>query len=228
MRPFLDLLYNFRWVREGEAARSSQAHFGGLKALMNRHGLAAIINLRGENSDLGWWRYEKRVCAALGARHFDAMLDSRKLPTRPMLVCLMRAFDEAPRPFLLKCSGGQDRTALASALYLIHRDGWGAREAARDAVHGRTQETSALAEAVRVLRAGRFARRPLCDWIADTYEPERLAEWLEGARPCRQFRAHLRGADAQPLAIVAPKKNARLGVPAGRRLRRYALSAGRG
>jgi len=63
--------------------------------LMKRHGLAAIINLRGENGDLSWYRYEKRVCAALGAPHLDAMLDSRKLPTRPMLVCLMQAFDEA-------------------------------------------------------------------------------------------------------------------------------------
>ena len=37
-----------------------------------------------------------------------------------------------PRPFLLKCSGGQDRTSFAAALYLIHRDGWTAMEKARE------------------------------------------------------------------------------------------------
>ena len=179
MRPFLDLLYNFRWVREGEAARSSQAHFGGLKALMNRHGLAAIINLRGENSDLGWWRYEKRVCEALDARHFDAMLDSRKLPTRPMLVCLMRAFDEAPRPFLLKCSGGQDRTALAVALYLIHQGGWGACEAAEKQFTGATKKHQRWLKLFTSFALEDSRGRPLCGWIANTYEPERLAEWLK-------------------------------------------------
>ena len=179
MRPFLDLLYNFRWVREGEAARSSQAHFGGLKRLMNRHGLRAIINLRGENSDLSWWRYEKRVCAALGARHFDTMLDSRKLPTRPMLVCLMRAFDEAPRPFLLKCSGGQDRTGLAAALYLIHQGGWSACEAAGAQFAWAAKKHQRWLKLFPSFALEDSHGRPLCDWIANAYEPERLAEWLK-------------------------------------------------
>ena len=178
MRPFLDLLYNFRWVREGEAARSSQAHFGGLMRLMKRHGLGAIINLRGENSDLSWWRYERRVCAALNARHFDTMLDSRKLPTRPMLVCLMEAFDHAPRPFLLKCSGGQDRTGLAAALYLIHREGWGACEAAGAQFAGTAKKHQRWLKLFPSFALEDSHGRPLCDWIANIYEPERLAEWL--------------------------------------------------
>ncbi len=128
--PFIESLYNFHWVREGEAARSSQAYFGGLEGLMRRHGLRAIVNLRGENADLGWWRYERRVCETLGARHLDAMLDSRHLPTQAMLATLVGTFDTAPRPFLMKCSGGHDRTAFACALFLIHRDGWGAMAAA--------------------------------------------------------------------------------------------------
>ena len=47
-----------------------------------------------------------------------------------MLVTPDRSFDTAPKPFLLKCSGGQDRTSFAAALYLIHRDGWSAMDAA--------------------------------------------------------------------------------------------------
>jgi len=178
MRPFIDFLYDFRWVREGEAARSSQAHFGGLGRLMKRHGLAAIINLRGENSDLSWWRYEKRVCAALGAPHFDAMLDSRKLPTRPMLACLMQAFDQAPRPFLLKCSGGQDRTALAAELYLIHQGGWGAPETAEKQFAGAAKKHQRWLKLFASFALEDSRGHPLCDWIANSYEPERLAEWL--------------------------------------------------
>ena len=67
------------------------------------------------------------MAEALGMTHFDAMLDSRKLPTRAMLEQLIVSFDAAPRPFMLKCSGGQDRTSFAAAvLYLIHRGGWAA------------------------------------------------------------------------------------------------------
>jgi len=178
MRPFLDVLYKFRWVREGEAARSSQAYFGGLKRLMKHHGLRAIVNLRGENSDLSWWRYERRVCERLGARHFDTMLDSRKLPTRPMLARLMDAFEQAPRPLLLKCSGGQDRTGLAAALYLIHRDGWSARDTAL------AEFASSAKKHQRWLKlfigfADEQARgRAVADWIRNDYEPEQFAQWL--------------------------------------------------
>ena len=179
MRPFLDTLYNFHWVREGEAARSSQAFFGGLSALMRRHGLKAIVNLRGENSDLSWWRYERRGCEQLGARHFDTMLDSRKLPTRPMLACLMEAFEEAPRPFLLKCSGGQYRTGLAAALYLIHRDGWSARDTAMAEFAGSAKKHQRWAKLFIAFADDEAHGRPLAEWIKNDYQPEQLAQWLE-------------------------------------------------
>ena len=178
MRPLLDKLYNFHWIREGEAARSSQAHFGGLKQLMLRHGLKAIVNLRGENSDLSWWRYERRVCAAIGARHFDTMLDSRKLPTQAMLVCLVDVLEESPRPLLLKCSGGQDRTGLGAALFLIMREGWAVRGEA-EMQFARFPKTHQRWLKLFVAFAEEdSAGRPIADWIRDRYEPERLVQWL--------------------------------------------------
>ena len=178
MRPLLDKLYNFHWIREGEAARSSQAHFGGLKPLMLRHGLKAIVNLRGENSDLSWWRYERRVCAAIGARHFDTMLDSRKLPTQAMLVCLVDVLEESPRPLLLKCSGGQDRTGLGSALFLIMREGWAVRGEA-EMQFARFPKTHQRWLKLFVAFAEEdSAGRPIAEWVRDRYEPERLVQWL--------------------------------------------------
>jgi hypothetical protein len=177
--PFLDTLYNFHWIREGVAARSSQAHFGGLQRLMARHGLKSIINLRGENSDLSWWRYEKRVCAALGARHFDTMLDSRKLPTRAMLVCLMEAFAAAPRPMLLKCSGGNDRTALGSALLLIHEDGWRGLAEAGKQFTAKAKPQQRWLKLFPVFAEEDAAGVPLAEWVRESYSPEKLAEWLQ-------------------------------------------------
>ena len=184
MRSPLDILYNFHWVRAGEAARSSQAHFGGLKRLMRRHGLKAIVNLRGENSDLSWWRYEKRICEAIAASHLDAMLDSRKLPTRAMLARLIDTFEQAPKPFLLKCSGGQDRTGLAAALYLIHRDGWRARQTAERhfAAFPYLHFPKKYQRWLRLFPA--YAEeaahgRSLGDWVRQAYDPALLAAWLE-------------------------------------------------
>jgi protein tyrosine/serine phosphatase len=179
-----DILYNFHWVVPGEAARAMQAWAGQLKPFLKKRGIRAIINLRGRNDDLGWWKTETRQTRELGIAHLDAILDSRKLPTREMLVTLIESFDQAPKPFLLKCSGGQDRTSFAAALYLIHRDGWGALAAA-DAQFARFPYLHFPKTHQRWLKLfPEFAREqckdaPLAQWIAQNYTPEKLKAWLD-------------------------------------------------
>ena len=185
MRSFGDILYNFHWVVPGEAARAAQAWAGGLKPFLARHKIASIINLRGDNSDLSWWQYETRVARELGIAHLDTMMDSRKLPTRKMLVRLIESFDTAPRPFMLKCSGGQDRTSFAAALYVLHTRGWGAMDAAM-AQFARFPYLHFPKKHQRWLKMfPEFAReaaggRPLAAWIANEYTPEKLKDWLDG------------------------------------------------
>jgi|SRR6185312_1488649 len=184
MRSLGDVLYNFHWVVPGEAARAAQAWAGGIKPFLQKRGIRAIINLRGRNDDLSWWQSETKAAEAAGARHFDAMLDSRRLPTPAMLSGLMAAFDAAPRPFLFKCSGGQDRTSFAAALYLIHRGGWGAFDTAA-AQYARFPYLHFPKKHQRWLRPFLdFAREdakamPIKDWIDRHYDPQRLKAWLE-------------------------------------------------
>ena len=161
-----------------------QAWAGRLKPFLKKRGIRAIINLRGRNDDLNWWRKETREASELGIAHLDAMLDSRKLPTRAMLVTLIESFDTAPKPFLLKCSGGQDRTSFAAALYLIHRDGWGAKDVAL-AQFARFPYLHFPKTQQRWLRLfPDFAQQdsggaPLAGWIAQSYTPEKLKAWLD-------------------------------------------------
>jgi protein tyrosine/serine phosphatase len=161
-----------------------QAWAGGLRTFLKRRGIRAIINLRGRNDDLSWWKKETAIAKALGAAHFDAMLDSRKLPTRAMLERLIETFDTAPRPFMLKCSGGQDRTSFAAALYLIHRDGWQAMAVAQ-AQFARFPYLHFPKTQQRWLKPFLdFAQesaggRPLAAWISDSYTPEKLKAWLD-------------------------------------------------
>lgn len=184
MRGPGDVLYNFHWIVRGEAARSAQAYAGFLGAFLARHRIAAVINLRGPNPKYGWWRYERRVAQARGARHIDVMLDSRSLPTRDMLVRLFDAFETSPRPFLVKCSGGQDRTSLAAALYLIHRDGWDARQTAQ-AQFARWPYLHFPKEHQRWLQhftafAQEDARgAKIGDWVRASYMPQKLRDWLD-------------------------------------------------
>ena len=131
------------------------------------------------------------------------MLDSRKLPTRAMLVRLIEAFDAAPRPFMLKCSGGQDRTSFAAALYLIHRGGWHAFAQASGAIRALSlsafsQETSALAAAFPGFRARGFHGAPLGTGSPNSYDPERLKAWLDARGHGRSLCGIFSVPDPQP------------------------------
>jgi len=184
MRSLGDILYNFHWVVPGDCARAAQAWAGGVGPFLERRGIKALINLRGRNDDLSWWKKETGATEARGIAHLDAMLDSRKLPTQPMLIRLVEAFDEAPRPFVLKCSGGQDRTSFAAALYLIHRDGWAAIKEAR-AQYAHFPYLHFPKRNQRWLRpfldfAAEDAHGvPLAQWIRERYSAERLKQWLD-------------------------------------------------
>ena len=183
-RTIGDILYNFHWVVPGDAARAMQAWAGGLGPFLARRGIRAIINLRGRNDDVSWWRQETAIAERTGIAHLDAMLDSRKLPTRDMLTRLIECFDAAPRPFLVKCSGGQDRASFAAALYLIHRGGWDACPAAM-AQFARFPYLHFPKTHQRWLKVFLdFARQdaqglPLADWIAHSYTPDKLKAWLD-------------------------------------------------
>ena len=183
MRSVGDILYNFHWVVPGEASRAAQAWAGGVGPFLEKRGIKAVINLRGRNDDLSWWKNETAAAGARGIAHLDAMLDSRKLPTKPMLARLIQCFDEAPKPFMLKCSGGQDRSSFASALYLIHTKGWQAHGEAA-AQYARFPYLHFPKKHQRWLRPFLdFARQDagglaLSAWIAEHYEPEKLRDWL--------------------------------------------------
>ncbi len=194
MRDLRDVFYNFHWVVPREAARAAQAWAGRMGPFLSRHGIRAMINLRGPNPDYRWWRTEKRVTESLGIAHFDVTLDSRHLPTRAMLVELLEAFDAAPKPFLVKCSGGQDRTSLAAALFLLHRKGWAAVDAARAQfarwpfLHLPKDEQRWLKQFVSFAETGAMGR-PIARWIRESYSPETFRDWLEANGHAGSFRA---------------------------------------
>jgi hypothetical protein len=183
MRSASSILYNFHWVVPREAARSAQAYLGFLGAFLRANGIKALINLRGRHPTWRWWRKEDRICRTLGVAHYDATLNSRYLPTRAMLIALFDAFDAAPRPFLIKCSGGQDRSSFAAALYIVHSKGWSALEEARvqfsrlPYLHLPKRDQRWLKQFLDYARS-QAEGAPIALWVRTGYEPAGLADWL--------------------------------------------------
>ena len=186
MRSLPQFLSNFHWIVPGEAARSAQVHGWLLTPFLRANGIKSLINLRGAHPEFAWWRREERACLNGGVRYFNAMLDSRLLPTKKMLVALWDCFERAGAdpPLLIKCSGGQDRTSLAAALYILDRHGWGAIDQAKAQFaslpylhfprHGQ-RWLQAFPEFAREASGG----GPIGEWIGDGYDPHELARWLD-------------------------------------------------
>jgi protein tyrosine/serine phosphatase len=192
MRSLGDLFYNFHWIEQAKAARSSQAYAGMLAPFLRNRRIRAVINLRGPNPQWRWWRSERRVCAKLGIEHRDVMLSSKRLPTRKMVTALLDAFDEAPRPFLLKCSGGQDRTSFAAALYIVHTKGWAAiadaqKQFARWPYLHMPHRRQRWLKLFLVFAREDAGAKPLRAWIAERYIPESFKAWLEARGEAQSF-----------------------------------------
>jgi Tyrosine phosphatase family len=181
MSLILDRLYHLHWVTP-DVARSAQPYLGFYSSFLAPHGFKSLINLRGENADFRWWTTEKRVTAALEIRHYDVKLSSRNIPSRSGLAALFDAFAAAERPLLLKCSGGQDRTGLAAALYVLQLKGPGAlaeAEAQLDAwpyLHFPKRHQLWLRHFPGY--ANEQAGAALKEWSRTGYDPNHFADWL--------------------------------------------------
>lgn len=181
MSRILDRLYHLHWVTQ-DVARSAQPYLGFYSSFLAPHAFKSLINLRGENADFRWWTSEKRVASALQIVHFDVKLSSRNLPSRSGLAALFDAFARAERPLLLKCSGGQDRTGLAAALYLLQSGGPGALVRAEAQLkswpylHFPKRHQLWLRHFPGYANAQAGASLAL--WARAGYDPNHFAEWL--------------------------------------------------
>jgi protein tyrosine phosphatase (PTP) superfamily phosphohydrolase (DUF442 family) len=114
-------LDNFHEVLPGVLYRSAQLSGPSLDAHARLNGLRTIINLRGPNPAERWYREEIAVSQRDGLIHIDLPIDSL-FPTNEELVKLVHALKTAPRPILVHCQSGIDRTGIASALACLVLD----------------------------------------------------------------------------------------------------------
>lgn len=126
---YLHVTGNFHAVIAGEFYRSAQIGRADLSAYVGRYGIASVVNLRGANPGTPWYDEEVAAAADLGIAHHDFRMSAGTEIDRieaDRLVALLR---DVPKPVLVHCQAGSDRTGLASALYLAAIAGRGEEEA---------------------------------------------------------------------------------------------------
>lgn len=121
---------NFRIMRDNEVYRSAQLEGKDWHQFHQEYPFRSVINLRGENEGKPWYDGETDFTRANGIAFQSLALSANKEPdmaTMENLVAMMRA---APKPLLIHCRQGADRSGLASALYVYAIEGKPAAEAA--------------------------------------------------------------------------------------------------
>lgn len=109
---------NFHPVIAGELYRSSQPSATNIAEFQKQYGIKTIINLRGYNSGHHWYDKEVAEAKELNIDHIDFHMSSGRELTQAQAAQLVEIMRDAPKPILIHCQAGADRTGLASALYL--------------------------------------------------------------------------------------------------------------
>lgn len=109
---------NVHTVIPGELYRAGQPRPGLLDRMERQHGIRTVLNLRGPNPGSPWYDDEVADSRRLGIRHINFRMSSKEELTPPEVRTLIAIMRDAPKPLLIHCAGGSDRTGLASAFYV--------------------------------------------------------------------------------------------------------------
>nr|WP_298098759.1 dual specificity protein phosphatase family protein [uncultured Shinella sp.] len=114
----IQLTGNFAAVVPGEVYRSNQPTADDIAAYAGRYGIRTIINLRGRQENAAWYEDEIAAAKRLGIGHVDFPMVADQRLDAEGAARLIAILKDVPRPILIHCRSGADRTGLASVLYL--------------------------------------------------------------------------------------------------------------
>jgi protein tyrosine/serine phosphatase len=127
----LHVMGNIHVVEPNTLYRSAQLTGPELEAVIGQYGIRTIINLRGDNKGSSWYDDEIATSEKRSVTHVDVRMSARSEPSPSTLNDLISAMRVAPRPILIHCKDGADRTGLAAAIYELLIVGRGSDAAGR-------------------------------------------------------------------------------------------------
>ncbi|MGR9072726.1 MAG: tyrosine-protein phosphatase [Gammaproteobacteria bacterium] len=116
---FFELHANFHSVIPDRVYRSAQLSPDTLEKYIARYGIRSVVNLRGPNPDEEWYRLEKETTARLGVSHYDIRSTSERIPRIDQMLDFFHLYETTPKPLLIHCESGIDRTGLFSVIILL-------------------------------------------------------------------------------------------------------------
>jgi protein tyrosine phosphatase (PTP) superfamily phosphohydrolase (DUF442 family) len=114
---------NFHTVLAGRLYRSGQMTPDVLAQTIQDHGIKSILNLRGDSGTMDWYFSETNTAWRLGVQHFDFSLSANRELKDEEMEQILTTMNTAPKPILIHCKTGSDRTGLVGALYLYGLEG---------------------------------------------------------------------------------------------------------
>jgi protein tyrosine phosphatase (PTP) superfamily phosphohydrolase (DUF442 family) len=114
-----DWVDNFSIVQDGVFYRSAQLPASTLNSYIKQYGIKTVVNLRGEHPEEDWWRQEEAVMQQNNVCFFNIPMTASKLTSKKNIRAILNIFDTAPRPLLVHCHHGIDRTGEVSALWVL-------------------------------------------------------------------------------------------------------------
>jgi len=157
---YVTLGANYFAVVPGQCYRSAQPNPAFARELVENRGIRTIVNLRGDNVGKDWYDAERAAATSLGVPMIDIPLSSNCPPRTAQFRQLIDVMDRAPKPILLHCHSGSDRTGLASMMYLL------------------LQSDSTLG-AARAQISWRFGHKFWSESVRLHAIPEAYADWLK-------------------------------------------------
>lgn len=157
---------NFYEVDAGKFYRSAQLTADELQEAIDTYGIKTVISLRGGSPDSYWYNDELSVLKKNAVEFYPINLSMDSFPSKGNLNEILRLFKETPKPILIHCRSGTDRTGMVTALYLVEEMGKSKDEALKqlsfkywyvEAFH------PAMTEFIRVYQGH--------DWAKNKYEP---------------------------------------------------------
>lgn len=115
---FLKVTGNFHTVIDGQFYRSAQPTSEELASYIQTHGIKTVINLRGTHPGAAWYDNEVTTAQGLGIKHIDFGMSASKTISPDKAARLVELMASAPKPILIHCLSGSDRSGLAAALYV--------------------------------------------------------------------------------------------------------------
>jgi protein tyrosine phosphatase (PTP) superfamily phosphohydrolase (DUF442 family) len=129
--PFLGSLgENFHLVIPGRVYRSGQLSPESLRERAAREGIRSVINLRGANPGQPWYDRECAATRRQDLTFYDLPVDSQ-CPTASELRELLDVLERCPKPVLVHCQSGIDRSGIVAAICILLLDDSGSIERAR-------------------------------------------------------------------------------------------------